>query len=362
MIPSCFSNPTSASSSPSSSSVSQNLVTCIYQTRIFGSPIHLTLTWSKILFSHSLTIHAADDMFSITLPLQAPTFSLFQSRSGSKTIQKKVKVYWDFTRAKYAENSAEPESGFYVAIICHSKLEFFLGDRLRELVQRAGPGLARCIAAEQAGPGLARCIAVERAGLGVARGAGLEPTLLSRREHVFGRRMSYNTRAVLLGTKHEFGIECGGGVLKVKVDGEVRLVVKRLAWKFRGNERILVGEMEVEFYWDVFNWVSKCDNNNNNNKFGKGHGVFVFQIGDVGVWPEMEGVEKKLVRKSLSLTTGTVVPPSSPLSLSPSSLSPSCSSVLQWAEESSDCGRSPCSSSRYSSGGFTLLLYAWRKA
>nr|GLL25654.1 uncharacterized protein LOC109180758 [Ipomoea trifida] len=357
IIPSCFSNPTSASSSPSSSSASQNLVTCIYQTRILGSPIHLTLTWSKILFSHSLTIHAADDdMFSITLPLQASTFSLFRSRSGSKTVQvgsqEKMKVYWDFTRAKYAENSAEPESGFYVGIISHSKLEFFLGDRVRELVQRAGPGLARCSPAERAGPG-------------VAGGGVGEPTLLSRREHVFGRRMSYNTRAVLLGTKHEFGIECGGGVLKVKVDGEVRLVVKRLAWKFRGNERILVGGMEVEFYWDVFNWVSKCDNNNNNNnnnKFGKGHGVFVFQIGDVGVWPEMVGVEKKLVRKSLSLTTDTAVPPSSPLSLSPSSLSPSCSSVLQWAEESSDCGRSSCSSSRYSSGGFTLLLYAWRKA
>nr|GMC91008.1 Sulfate/thiosulfate import ATP-binding protein cysA [Ipomoea batatas] len=194
IIPSCFSNPTSASSSPSSSSASQNLVTCIYQTRILGSPIHLTLTWSKILFSHSLTIHAADDdMFSITLPLQASTFSLFQSRSGSKTVQvgsrEKMKIYWDFTRAKYAENSAEPESGFYV-----------------------------------------------------------------------------------------------------------------------------------------------------------GHGVFVFQIGDVGVWPEMVSVEKKLIRKSLSLTTDTAVPPSSPLSLSPSSLSPSCSSVLQWAEESSDCGRSSCSS------------------
>lgn len=338
IIPSCFSNPSSVSSS-SSSSGSQNLVTCIYQTRISSSPIHLTLTWSKILFSHSLTIHGADDMFSITIPLQASTFSLFQSRSGSKTVEtmgsQKMKVYWDFTRAQYGDNSAEPESGFYVAIIWQSKLEFFVGDRLRELIQRAGSGLARCAA---------------------------EATLLSRREHVFGRRMSYTTRAVFLGTKHEFGIECGGGMLKVKVDGEVRLVVKRLAWKFRGNEKILVGGMEVEFYWDVFNWVSKCDSHNS-SKFRKGHGVFVFQIGDVGVWPEMVGVEKKLVRKSLSLATGTTVSPSS-VSLSPSFLSPTCSSVLQWAEESSDCGRSSCSSSTYypNSGGFTLLLYAWRKA
>jgi hypothetical protein len=44
--------------------------------------------------------------------------------------------------------------------------------------------------------------------------------------------------------------------------------------------------------------------------------------------------------------------------------SPSCSSVLQWAEESSDGGRSSCSSSTRScgsNGGFSLLLYAWRR-
>lgn len=163
---------------------------------------------------------------------------------------------------------------------------------------------------------------------------------------MFGRR-SYTTRAHFSGTKHEIGIECAGGVLKVNVDGETKIVVKRLSWKFRGNERITVGGVEVDFYWDVFNWVSV-------NGGGHGHGVFVFQVGDGGVWPEMVGPEKRLMRKS-SPVVGSMSPAAS------------CSSVLLWAEESSDGGRSSCSSCTRSSsgsaeggGGFTLLLYAWR--
>ena len=72
---------------------------------------------------------------------------------------------------------------------------------------------------------------------------------------MFGRR-NYVSRAQFLGAKHEIGIECSGGVLKVKVHGEMRLVVKRLAWKFRRNEKIYVCGIEVEFFWDVFNWVN----------------------------------------------------------------------------------------------------------
>lgn len=67
----------------------------------------------------------------------------------------------------------------------------------------------------------------------------------------------------------------------MKVDGKTNLVVKRLAWKFRGNERIYVGRVELEFFWDVFSWVNNSDNNSNNTNGG--HGVFVFQVGDGGV-------------------------------------------------------------------------------
>ncbi|KAB1203159.1 hypothetical protein CJ030_MR8G027536 [Morella rubra] len=340
MIPACFSPPNTLSSS---SQVPQNLITCIYQTQLCDSPTYLTLTWSKTLFSHSLTIYATDS-FSISISLHPSTFSFFRNRPGSKSIYltrdryQKIKLYWDFTRAKFTRNSAEPESCFYVAISCNDKLEFFLGDLLDELTRRSG------------------LVTITR--------QLREPTLLSRREHVFGRR-NYVSRAKFLGTKHEIGIECSGGVLKVKVDGEVSLVVKRLAWKFRGNEKIYVGGTEVEFFWDVFNWFNDNDthncHDNSSTAYRNGHGVFVFQVGDGGVWPEMVGPEKRLMRKSMSSSLGSGAMPSM-IQLPPST--PSCSSVLQWAEESSDGGRSSCSSSTRScgsNGGFSLLVYAWRK-
>ena len=231
MIPACFSQPNTVSSNNTANhQVPQNLITCIYQTHLCNSPTYLTLTWSKTLFSHSLTIYATDS-FSITISLNPSTFSFFKSRPGTKSIYlthhhyQRIKLYWDFTRAEFTRNSAEPDSGFYVAISCNAKLEFFLGDLHDELTRRSGLALTRQLS---------------------------EPTLLSRREHVFGRR-NYVSRAQFLRTKHEIGIECSGGVLKVKVYGEIRLVVKRLTWKFRGNEKIYVGGIEVEFFWDVFN-------------------------------------------------------------------------------------------------------------
>ncbi|KAJ6384354.1 hypothetical protein OIU78_027628 [Salix suchowensis] len=310
MIPACFSNPSTLSST---SQVPQNLVTCIYQTQLCNSPAYLTLTWSKSLFSHSLTIYAADS-FSITISLYPSSFSFFRNKPGSKSLYlthhhyQRIKLYWDFTRAEFSHNSAEPESCFYIAISCDARLEFFLGDLYSELSRRSG--------------------------LVVTRQLGHEPALLSRREHVFGRE-SYVSRANFSGSMHEIGIECSGGMLVVKVDG-------------------------VEFFWDVFNWI----NNDSRSSLGgaNGHGVFIFQVGDGGVWPQMVGPEKRLMRKSMSM----VGPSSTPPALSLSSPSPSCSSVLQWAEESSDCGRSSCSSSTTRScgsniGGFSLLLYAWRK-
>ncbi|GMG99622.1 hypothetical protein Nepgr_001462 [Nepenthes gracilis] len=321
MLPVCFSNPNTVSTNSPQSP--QNLTTCAYLTRLCNSPTLLTLTWSKTHFSHSLTIHAAD-CFCVTISLCPSAFSLFRNRAGSKSIDlsrthhKKIKLYWDFTRAEFNHSSAEPDSSFYIAVTCNGRIEFFLGDLRDELTRRSGSSWNRQLG---------------------------QLTQLSRREHLFGRR-NYSTRAQFMGAKREIEIECGGGVLKVRIDGETRLVVKRLAWKFRGYQRILVDGMEVEFFWDVFNWVV--------DKGSSSSGVFMFQLGDGGVCPEMVGPEKRLMRKSLSAAVTPVV-------LSPS---PSCSSVLQWADESSDCGKSSSSSSTRSRGtgrGFSLVLYAWRR-
>ncbi|KAI6684786.1 hypothetical protein NL676_030699 [Syzygium grande] len=350
MIQSCFSNPSStaaaAATAAAASQSPQSLITSVYQTHLLNSPTHLTLTWSRTASSHMLTIHSSPHLFSLTVSLQSPAFSLFRSRPGSKSVHLtphhhnhnhvKIKVHWDFTRAEFARGSAEPESRFYLSLTCNGKLEFYLGDLDGEPARRHGLASERQLA---------------------------EPaTLLSRREHVFGSRV-YTCTAHFLGSKHEITIECSGGVLKVKVDGETSLVVKRLAWKFRGNERITIGATEVDFFWDVLNWVGNITAGEIGNC---GYGVFVFQVGDCGViWPEMVGPEKKLMRKSKS----SLVNPAKaqkPATFSP--VSPSCSSVLQWAEESgssdgssrSSCCSSSTRSSGSGTGGFSLMVYAWR--
>ncbi|XP_021742803.1 uncharacterized protein LOC110708888 [Chenopodium quinoa] len=355
MIQGCFSNPGSPVSSRSksvqaatTSSSKESLVTCIYQTRLIDSLIFLTLTWSRTPYSHSLTIHAPD-LFSITISLQPSTFSIFRIRPGSKSIQlnqthdhqiqnesqPKIKLYYDFTRAEFAQpNSAEPESRYYLAFVRNSRVEFLLGDLQEDLTRRVGLGRVVVNSAES--------------------------TLLSRREHVFGRRI-YATRSEFLGSTRSIEIECSGGTLKVKFDGELKVNVKRLAWKFRGNERMMIDGIAVEFYWDVLNWVNNNNihNNGGNLMNAQKNGVFVFQVGEGGVWPEMVGPEKRLMRKN-SPAPGTALSPAG-----------SCSSVLQWAEESSDCGRSSSGSSSTTrssgsfggggNGGYSLVLYAWRR-
>ncbi|KAG6599293.1 hypothetical protein SDJN03_09071, partial [Cucurbita argyrosperma subsp. sororia] len=337
MLPSCFSH-SAVSSTLSNDPIPPplSIISCIYQTNLFNSPTLLTLTWSLSLSSHSLSLHSSPSAslsasLSTSLSLSPSSFSLFSPTSKSISLHNshKLKLHWDFSTAKYTPNSAQPISSFYLAISCNGKLQFFLGDLADEFSRRV------------------KSVVLPE-----------ESTLLSRREHVFERRNRYVSRAEFLGSLREIAVELCGGVLKVAVDGEVKLAVKRLAWKFRGNERFFIAGNAVDFFWDVFNWVK--------SEGGSGPGVFVFQIGEGGVWPEYIGAEGKLMKRSLSSAAAAAGNGSTPAAAFPA-LSPagSSSSVLQWAEESSsDGGRSSCSSSSRSSGingGFSLSLYAWRK-
>ncbi|KAL2942467.1 putative DNA double-strand break repair Rad50 ATPase [Bienertia sinuspersici] len=320
MMQGCFSNPgsptsnrskknTASTTTSSSSSSKESLITCIYQTRLCDTQINLTLTWSRTPYTHTLTIHAPE-YFSTTISLQPSTFSIFRTRPGSKSIQinqthdqqgqakepDKIKVYYDFSRAEYTRpNSAEPGSRFYIGLRCNGKVELFLGDLEDELTRRVNE-----------------------------RVNSDESTLLSRREHVFGRRI-FETRTEFMGLTRLIEIDCSGGTLKVKFDGEVKVNVKRLAWKFRGNEKMVIDGIAVEFYWDVLNWVD-TNNKCNNGMSGQKNGVFVFQVGEGGVWPEMVGPEKKLMRKNS---------PAAATALSPAG---SCSSVCSGQRKAAIVG------------------------
>ncbi|KAL4029096.1 hypothetical protein IC575_012317 [Cucumis melo] len=347
MVPSCFSHSSISSTLSNEPLQPQSLISCIYQTNLFNhSPTLLTLTWSLSLSSHSLYLHSSSSSssspsLSTTISLSPSSFSLFTPTSKSISLPNshKLKLHWDFSKAKYTPNSAQPISSFYLAITCDGKLHFFIGDLLDDFARRAKT-------VSLSDPSLRE---------------DYSTTLLSRREHVFERRNCYVSRVEFLGSQREIAVELCSGILKVSVDGEVKLVVKRLAWKFRGNERFFISGNAVDFFWDVFNWVKS-----EGSAGAGGPGVFVFQVGEGGIWPEVIGAEGKLMKRCLSSSAAAGGIGSTPAAAFPA-MSPagSNSSVLQWAEESSsDGGRSSCSSSSRSggiNGGFSLLLYAWRK-
>lgn len=144
------------------------------------------------------------------------------------------------------------------------------------------------------------------------------------------------------------------------MDNKRVLQIKRLKWKFRGNERIDVDGVPVQISWDVYNWLFEKDNDDR-------HAVFMFRFeGDedrekeansssgekngMALWPQqswsygLSGIEWRKMRKSLS---------SSSTSMWSSAGSSGGSSVMEWAStEESELG---------GPSGFSLLVYAWKR-
>jgi hypothetical protein len=125
---------------------------------------------------------------------------LFSKRRGSKTLDVasangKVDVFWDLSSARFGGAGPEPLEGFYVAVVCGLEMVLLLGDMAKEAYHRTGAG------------------------------AGAE---------VVGRDPP---------------------CLEIRVDRRPVVRVKRLPWKFRGNQTILVDGLPVEVFWDVHGWL-----------------------------------------------------------------------------------------------------------
>ncbi|OMP12773.1 hypothetical protein COLO4_02777 [Corchorus olitorius] len=202
--------------------------------------------------------------------------------------------------------------------------------------------------------------------------------LVLRREHVFGSKV-YNTKARFGGKIREISIDCKvneDAKLCFSIDNQRVLQIKRLKWKFRGNERIEVDGVSIQVSWDVYNWLFDQELNN-------GHAVFMFKFEDEGsenleedaevaspfneknngvvLWQQqqqqnscsfgMNGIEWKKMRKSFLRTAARS---SSSSSISMSSASSGCSSsVMEWASVEENELSAPT--------GFSLLVYAWKK-
>ncbi|KAL3814688.1 hypothetical protein ACJIZ3_015956 [Penstemon smallii] len=240
-----------SSFSPSNvSRVPQNTVTCVYQCILRGKSCCITVTWSKNLMGQSLSVGVDDKMTNHSVfKVDIKPWLFSAKKKGSKILQAndscKIDVYWDLCSAKFG-SGPEPLEGFYVGIVFGKQMVLLLGDMRKEALKKTGAAPSPCFA-----------------------------VFVSKREHIFGKRL-FSTKAKFYDISHDLVIECdtsGGGanepILAIRLDNKLMVQVKRLRWKFRGNQTIFVNGLAVEVFWDVHNWL-----------FGQtsiGSGVFMFK-------------------------------------------------------------------------------------
>lgn len=292
-FPSCFGEHgvQVTDSSSTSSRMTQNLVTCMYRTKLGGHSRLITVTWCKNLMGQGLSVNVDDQSCQCICKVDMKPW-LFSKKKGFKSFEagsSKIDVFWDLSSAKYG-SSPEPSEGYFLAVVSDSEMALLLGDMSKEAYKKTR-----------------------------AKPVSGETILLSKKEHVFGKRV-YNTKAQFCdnGQTHDIMIECQTlGLrepsLSVHIDKKMVMQVKHLMWKFRGNQTILVDGLPVEVFWDVHNWLFNPN---------VGNAVFMFQT--------CHSTEKSWSKLS------------------------SCSSILPWPTTQS-------LKERESQGlGFSLLLYAWK--
>ncbi|XVE56705.1 hypothetical protein DITRI_Ditri04bG0032200 [Diplodiscus trichospermus] len=319
-IPACFSSGEKPSDDPAAvTRPGQSVFMSVYRTKIADQCRLITVTWCKNLLLHGLSVSVegpeGESQYTCKVELK-PWY--FWRKQGSKRFivnGKAVDIFWDLKAAKF-NGETEPSSEYYVAVVCDEEVVLLLGDLKKEAYRKTG-----------------------------CRPALIDPILVSRKEHIFGRR-KFSTRAKFheKGRFHEISIECKNRSttsrkvshvnslvevepeMEISVDGHLVLNVKNLQWKFRGNESIHVNKTRVEVYWDVHDWLFSP---------GLRHALFIF----------------KPVLSSTSLS-----------SLSTAS-SPPLSSFSPSTPLSSQTGSSSGSLEGLNLGGsseFSLFLYAWK--
>ncbi|KAJ4769528.1 DUF868 family protein (DUF868) [Rhynchospora pubera] len=293
-FPSCFgeSGVQIADSSPGqSANCTGNAVTCVYQTRLGdsagdgrGSECRMTVVWSKTVlgqFGLSIVITDSDgieeasgrtrnkrQLSLLDIKVGPPWLGVFSnssfdshSHSDSVTVKSKWKwkrkgskslhlswrgthhtpapqlhVFWDLSAAKFGPGPGpEPSEGFYVAIVCDLKMVLLLGDLAEEAYRITG--------ASNPSPRYgAICMA--------------------KKQHIYGNKV-YTAQVCFCngGRCHDIAIECDAArsgskepCLEIRVDRRRVMQVKRLPWKFRGNQTIVVDGTPIEVLWDVHSW------------------------------------------------------------------------------------------------------------
>ncbi|XP_071712438.1 uncharacterized protein [Rutidosis leptorrhynchoides] len=253
-IPSCFSSATNDHDHSTSVTKSgQTLFMSVYMTKISGYSRCITITWFKHMLIHGLSVsidglgsHDTDYTCKVELKPWC-----FWNKQGSKRFSIKDKVFdvfWDLKSVKF-NGETEPRSEYYVAVVCDQEVVLLLGDLKKNAYRKTG-----------------------------CRPALIDPVLVSRKEHVFGKK-KFCTRLKFheKGRFHDISIECksrGTGnenypEMEIRIDGDLMIHVKNLQWKFRGNECIHLSKVRIEVFWDVHDWLFSP---------GLRHALFIFKL------------------------------------------------------------------------------------
>lgn len=248
-FPSCFGESgvqVADSSSNAASKSGQNLVTCLYRAQLGRRSCVISITWTKNLMGQGLTIGIDDSAGRCVCKLDIKPW-LFSKWRGSKSLEAdstKIDIFWDLSAAKFG-SGPEPLEGFYVVVLFDHQTVLMLGDLSKEAQRKTN-----------------------------ASSSGSNAVFVAKKEHVFGKKV-YCTKARFCenGKVHDVVIECETVGLKdpsleIRIDKKRVLQVKRLCWKFRGNQTISIDGVSVEVFWDVHSWL-----------FGGhvGNAVFMFQ-------------------------------------------------------------------------------------
>ncbi|KAL8041885.1 hypothetical protein ABFX02_09G013800 [Erythranthe guttata] len=266
-IPACFSSgekaaaAAAANDDPASITRSgQNVFMSVYRTTIADRRRFITVTWCKNLLLHGLSVsvdgdhhhhhHHHTSAAACKVELK-PWY--FWKKQGSKRFlidgDKPVDVFWDLKIARF-NGETEPTSDYYVAVVCGGEVVLLLGNLKKEAYRKTG-----------------------------CRPALVDPTLISRREHIFGKK-KFITRVKFhdKGSFHEISIECKNKStgpnspvepeMEIRIDGHLAVHVKHLQWKFRGNESIHLNKARIDVYWDVHDWLFSP---------GLRHALFIFK-------------------------------------------------------------------------------------
>ncbi|XP_076939184.1 uncharacterized protein LOC143607687 [Bidens hawaiensis] len=268
-IPSCFSAGAGEDQYATVTKSGQTLFMSVYKTQIAGSCRHITVTWLKHMLLHGLTVSIDGDESTETESTCKVELKpwCFWRKQGSKRFNiagKILDVFWDLKAAKF-NGETEPSSEYYVAVVCDQEVVLLLGDLKKDAYRKTG-----------------------------CRPALYDPILISRKEHVFGKK-KFSTRLKFheKGRFHELSIECknkgvGDAVaptMEIRIDDRLMINVKHLHWKFRGNECIHFGKVTIEVYWDVHDWLFSP---------GLRHALFIFKLTNPNTSPAISAPSSPL--------------------------------------------------------------------